>query len=282
MENNSSAGFKSILGQQFYREFLNSYISYRKKTGLYSLTRFAREIGFRSSNYASLILSGKRNLAVKDGLKIAKLLSMTEIETQYFMMLIQHNDAEDTTQKKFFKQWLNSISAKNPKARLVLKPADTPQLLAEWFIPALLACLHVDRGTSVGQMISLTGLQKKEIVPVMVELVARRLVHQKEELYYLMSSGVMDAQYGKHFQFKNFQKIQLDRALAILNRNSDRDAKFASNIYLLSKDSLQDLKVKIRDLLVSVDVDSEVEMSDQLVQLNIQLFDFKSGVFHKK
>jgi uncharacterized protein (TIGR02147 family) len=268
-------GFATVFKFKDYREYLRSYIKYRKGSGTYSLARFCSNVGFKSSNYASLIVSGKRNLTLADTYQITKFLNLTDSERKYMILMVQQNDCTNSQEKSFYLEWMNTFARQ--VSRATIKPADAPDLLSEWYIPAIQACLHPSKGCTAEVMGDLTQLPRKLVDRALKCLIENRLVRAEGKQYFLIAEEMIDAQYGQHFRFKDFQTAQLKRSLQALRRSHLTDAKFASNTFLLSKHSVQELITKLRELINSIDTSQPPDSKALLTQLNLQLFTFKDG-----
>jgi uncharacterized protein (TIGR02147 family) len=268
-------GMPSVLKFRSYRDFLSRYVEYRKKSGQYSLARFSEDAGFGSKNYASLILSGKRNLTLEDALLIGKFLKMTSAECRYLSLLVLQNDATRKSEQAFYQTWMNEFKNLSTSNSAVIRPSDSKTLISKWYIPGVLSCLHEKVPCTAELASRLTGLKVSLVKAALTELVANGLVEENDSEYLLSASQTLDARFGQHFRFKDFQTEQLARAKRALDTNPE--TKAVANTILLNEDTRSTLIEKLRDLLNSVDSSQEPDASAVLMQLNLQLFDFKSG-----
>lgn len=269
----ASTGLKNVFSFQSYRRFIQSYIFYRKQTGMYSLTRLSKDLGFQSPNYISLIVGHKRNLTLADAFKVCRFFELSDSESKFFILLVQQNDCQEKREREFFKNWLDSMRAKSEKS--TMQTRDYPELIKNWYVPALLACLDTTRGATLTQIIQLSGLNVNSVTRAFSQLLAKGLVRMEGERFFLELEVFTEAKFGTHYQFKEFQKIQLERSLQALRGSPLNSAKFASNFFLLKDSALQKLSAQVRELISSVDLEQSTEESSTLTQLNIQLFNFK-------
>jgi uncharacterized protein (TIGR02147 family) len=272
----SSIGLPSVTNFRDYRKFLKTYVEYRKRTGQYSLARFSEDVGFQSSNYASLIVSGKRNLTISDACRIAKFLKLRESETRYFVLLVQYDACDDAAERAMFRTWLEELSPK--KKITTLRPTDYSSLLAEWYVPAVLSCLNPDKGCTVKTAARLTGLESRAVEASLASLVENGLARQSGGEYFLEIGEVTDAKFGIHHRFKEFQEAQLKASLQALRTSHRNTAKFSSNTFLVSQEAREALINRIRELIASVESHQAPNENATLMQLNLQVFEFPDGL----
>ena len=226
----SNQGFRTIFTVKSYREYLRLYVAYRKTSGPYSLSRLATDLGFTSANYVSLILSGKRNLTLPDAYRVCRLLDLSDSESYFFVLLVQHDDSHVPAEKLFYKRWLSKsrpLTTKN-----TLKPADWPDLLNQWYLPALLSCMHAEVSCTAKKVCELTGLKRRTVEEGLAQLVVAELISRSGDKYVLVTDALTDARFGRYYLFKEFQRLQLQRSMRALEQKKKNQMQTAHDLLL--------------------------------------------------
>ncbi len=77
-----------------YRKFLSETLAPHLREGR-SLRWLSRQFGFKSPNFLSLVLTGKRNLSLASATQLARAMELTAREQQYFLALVEETVARD-------------------------------------------------------------------------------------------------------------------------------------------------------------------------------------------
>lgn len=91
-------------------DFLKDWIEFKKsKRAGFSMRRLCSLLALKSPNYMALILDGKRALTIDIGLRLAKQMSLSKTESDYFISLIEaENSLSDRDQELHEKKVLRS------------------------------------------------------------------------------------------------------------------------------------------------------------------------------
>jgi len=134
---------KLIYGYADYRIYIRDFIEVGGSQGRpISGRALSLKAGFKSSNYISLIIDGKRNLTNSGAIGLAEAMDLTPPEMEYFFYLVSHNQSESRKEKQFFKQKLESLSKHKPK---VGNRTHRGEVTSAWYIPIALM-LAVNHG----------------------------------------------------------------------------------------------------------------------------------------
>jgi uncharacterized protein (TIGR02147 family) len=101
---------KSIFAFTDYRDFIRDYFSARKKSNpAFSHRVFARQAGFKTSNFMHLVMGGKRNLTKDSMTKIAFAMKLKRREWDYFENLVFYCQSETVKDREHYLARLNTI-----------------------------------------------------------------------------------------------------------------------------------------------------------------------------
>lgn len=98
---NVSASSINIFTFDDYRLFLKEFFKQSKTSGKkMSLRSFSAQAGFKSTNFLSLILNGKRGISEETATQIGKILRLNRSELSYFRALVKFNQATSVEERK--------------------------------------------------------------------------------------------------------------------------------------------------------------------------------------
>jgi uncharacterized protein (TIGR02147 family) len=101
---------KSIFAFTDYRDFIRFYFSTRKRSNpAFSHRVFARQAGFKTSNFMHLVMAGKRNLTKDSMTKIAIAMKLKKREWEYLENLVFYCQSETVKDRELYLTRLNTI-----------------------------------------------------------------------------------------------------------------------------------------------------------------------------
>lgn len=88
---------KKIFEYMDYRVFLKDYYNAKKEANpAFSLRVFSDKIGFKAKDFISRVMNGEKNLSTQSIPKVASGLRLGKHETEFFVALVEFNQAETT------------------------------------------------------------------------------------------------------------------------------------------------------------------------------------------
>lgn len=91
---------KKIFEYLDYREFLKDYYNQKKAANsAFSLRVFSDKIGFKAKDFISRVMNGEKNLSQQSIPKVASGLRLGKHETEFFVALVEFNQAETTADR---------------------------------------------------------------------------------------------------------------------------------------------------------------------------------------
>jgi uncharacterized protein (TIGR02147 family) len=99
---NTSPQKPSLLSYVDYRLFLQAWYAYNKEHRRgFSYGTWTLQLGFKSRNHIRLIMIGERNLGSESIATVAKSLSLSPVEMEYFEHLVQYANATNFDSKDY-------------------------------------------------------------------------------------------------------------------------------------------------------------------------------------
>jgi uncharacterized protein (TIGR02147 family) len=102
---------KSIIEYQDYHQYILDYYTERKRLSAFTWREFAKEAGFASASYLKLVCDHKTRLVEEGAQKTAMAMDLHDFEYDYFMLLVQYENAKDNQQKKKYFEKIQQITS---------------------------------------------------------------------------------------------------------------------------------------------------------------------------
>lgn len=141
MTSSGGNGMPDVLGYLDYRAYLKDWYDARKRREKgFSYRILAREVGYRSHAFFSLVLNRKSNISMDVAMGFADSIGLKGKEREYFLLLVSCNQEEDPAQRRNLFQRLQELNG-TPATRL---REDQNAFLASWRNAALREMLGID------------------------------------------------------------------------------------------------------------------------------------------
>jgi uncharacterized protein (TIGR02147 family) len=267
----------SIFTFDDYRTYLRFYIESLPKKGWGFASRAAEAIGVQPA-YFSLVQSGEKVFTPEQAIKLAKHLSLNEIETEYFLELVQLERAGNDELKSFHKSRVERLKADGLKIKNHIKDQKPLSVEEQMQFYSNSIYTAIRALTSIGDGKTFDEIQKHFNVPplylkeIMEFLVRCDLCFRKGDRYFRGAQKTW-AETGTPAYFKHLTNWRLQGIRHLeLNRASD---KFVTMPMTLST---KDMKVVMDQIITLVrDINERVKNTDpqeEMVCLNIDFFRF--------
>lgn len=259
-----------------YREFLQDfYLSKKKVNASYSYRVFVNKGELGSPSHLKMVIDGSRNLTLSTIPKYVKAIGFKKkMETQLFELLVHYNQESDADQKITY---FNEIMNLKRKQGLSMLEKHQFDLLAHWFHVAIYVLIDLYDFKDDPEWIS-ERLRKKvtarQVRETLDSLETLKLIEKDDIKGYRQTSGALSTDEDiKSLGAYRYHQDMLELALDSLKNDSLDVREFNGVTMKISKDKLSVLKEKIRAFRKEInELTSNMEGTDQVYQLNIQLF----------
>jgi len=102
---------KSVIEYQDYRQYIQDYYTERKRCSAFTWREFAKLAGFASGSYLKLVCDGKTRLVEEGAKKTAVAMGLLDFEYNYFILLVQYENAKNDQQKKKYFEEIQEITS---------------------------------------------------------------------------------------------------------------------------------------------------------------------------
>lgn len=258
-----------------YRSYLRDEFDERKRTRPgFSHRAFARMAGFKSSNYAMLVIQGKRNLSGDGIMRIARALKLRKSEAEFFENLVRFNQAASDIERNFHYARMSS-NRRYAKA----KPLEKGQFeyYSKWYIPVIREMVMLRDFKEDAAWIAarvqppITPREAEAALALLIEL--GLIVRDGEGRLRQRDAHIASGDEVHQLSMTNFQREMIERAAASIEGTDARMREIGSVTFAVSQDMLVEAKRMIREFRsrLSGFLAGAAE-ADAVYQFNIQLF----------
>jgi uncharacterized protein (TIGR02147 family) len=212
-----------------YRTFLKNALHEKSKEREgYSLRAFAEKLHI-SNSYLSEVLNSKKAFSVDLAFKVALKLDLTDLETQYFCLLVQIDQEKDPSFREEFQKRLNDL---NPKRKSHDLSVDLFKTISEWYHLPILELTYLPGFKGTPEYVAKKlGISKPEAELALKRLLRLELIEKdakgkwrKAHNYLLSESSVPNS------AFKQYHKQFLTKALESIDNQSPQERISATDV----------------------------------------------------
>jgi len=234
---------------------------------------FCTKAGYGSSSAFSDVLSGRRKLAKAAALRLAKALQFSRGEEEFFLHLVDFNQADSLEEKNLHYTQLLALKG----IRVEILSPEKYEYFSQWYHAALRELLYFHScdgdfaalGRRLNPAVPAAKVRKAVLLMERLGLLAKDASGKYRQTSKLISTDDT----GSSLHVENFQAATIQLAREALDRHPRQARDISTVTATLSERSLEKVKAAIKTLrqtvLTLAEQDEEV---DRVYQLNIQLF----------
>ena len=254
-----------------YKTFINYKIKELPSNGRGEITKMAKALNVHTTMMTH-ILKGKANLAMEQGLKLANYLNLNELETDFFILLVQWERSGDEATRLFWQKKITKLKNKalNLSHRLQTKnelsESDRVFYYSNWIYSGIRLLTAIKRFQTIEALSKELDLSKEKVRTVLEFLSERGLVNVKGSQYsyglvptYLESVSPMIIRHHMNWRHKaqqHFDKIRTN------------DLLFTFPV-ILSEEDAQKIRGKLVEVIEEIKKISDPSPSDEFYILNL-------------
>jgi uncharacterized protein (TIGR02147 family) len=257
------------------RAYLQEKISKMPQRGRGEIGKIAKHIGVHST-YMSLVLNGSRHLSQEQAFDLATYLQLTELETEYFCLLVQWDRAGTPRLRKHLKQKLSKIreDSLSLSKRLMhdkkLSDQEKAVFYSSWIYSAVrLFTSTKEKGVTFESIQEHFDLPRKKLMEVLDFLASSGLVLYEKNLYRLGTQQTF-LEKGSPFLPKHHANWRI-KAMQKSEFISDEELVFTSPFSISEKDFLL-LREELAEWLKKFSGIVRDSPAEEVACLNIDFF----------
>lgn len=180
----------NIFDYEDYKKYVNFRVSQLPKKGRGYFLKMANFLAV-SSVTVSQIFKGDRNLTVEQACELSEYFGFTELESDYFVALVEHERAGSHKLKKLIQRRLESLKAKSSELKHRLRydkqisEEAKATFYSQWFYSASRLLTAVAGHHTPEEISRYLDLPIKQINEVLQFLAANGLCREKNGLYHI-------------------------------------------------------------------------------------------------
>lgn len=239
----------NIFDYQSYKECVNDWISEQKGGGHGQLRQLAMHLGINSV-VMSQVFRGDRDLTLEQALGVSEFVGFTEIERDYFLLLVQKDRAGTHQLKAVFQKQAQALNVtaqalKNRVKHQKFTDEDRATFYSQWYYSAIRLGVSIPSLNSVSTIAEHLKLDRKLVAKVVDFLLANKLVVEKNGKLD-MGPQVTHVGHDSPFVFRHHTNWRV-RSLQSMDKITDSDLYYTGPM-ALSEEAAD----KIRKLLIEL------------------------------
>ncbi|MBN1578196.1 MAG: TIGR02147 family protein [Chitinispirillaceae bacterium] len=256
-----------------YRLFIKEHSNDLKKTkSFFSYRYIAQKAGLKSSGFISWVIAGKRTISLKLAHKLTKIFNLGKRETEYFLLLVSHNQATTVEERQHYLDRL--LAFRSTRATVVERDRD--QYYSRWYysvIRELVALTPIKDGQAVASLLkpSITRSEAKEAL----ELLCRLNLIRKEENggYERIDPALTSGPDVDPAIIHAFQVTMMQLAQSAPYRIPKEDRDVSTLTISCNEADLARIRERVRQMRAEItEIACESENADRVFQINTQIF----------
>jgi uncharacterized protein (TIGR02147 family) len=254
-----------------YKSFLKAVIDQAERRGM--VTELAEAAGCQRS-YLSQVLNGPAQLTPDHAFGIADHLRFTSSESDYFLLLVDHERAATLKLRKRLSEKLESLRREqNTVSRTVQieRPVDLEiqgAYFSSWHMAAIHAATSMDRLQTVESISSRLSLSKAVVESGLERLLKMGLV-KKERQRWLFHGGNVHLDESSPWNASNHHNW---RARAILDAQTASEGLHYTSVFTLSQADFESLRKSLLRFIDKSRKEIAVSPSEELASFCCDLF----------
>lgn len=265
----------SIFNYSSYRDYLSSYIKSLPNSGRGEISKIANAIKVQST-VVSMVLSNSRDFSVEQAIDLSAYLQHTEIESEYFLLMVQiarssHHKLKMHLQKRLKKIHNEATKVENRfEHEMKLSEKDRTVFYSSWIYSGVrLFASLVENGKSLTEIMERFDLPRARALEILEFLKATGLVTENHDRYqmgvsrtYLEQGSFHLPRHHMNWRLKSLQKS---------DRISESELMFTFPMSISREDFLL-IRNELSEVLKNVSKTVKASVPEDIACLNIDLF----------
>ncbi len=266
----------NIFDFKSYREFINAWIALKPNKGRGVAKKIAESLGV-STVLMSQILKGARSLQLDHAYGIAEFINLAIDEKDYFLLLVQYENAGNYKYKTHLENKIKKISKeKNKLSNKVVKSIklseqDNAKFYSHWHYSALRLASDVKELNTLDSMCKRFDISETIAKDILNFLVEKGLCKNEGGLYKLGANSTHLERESPWIFSRQLQWRQ--KSIQMMEKKREEDLFYTAPMVLSIKDSKLIRKLLIESISEIVNQVQE-SPSEELMCLNIDWFKF--------
>jgi uncharacterized protein (TIGR02147 family) len=265
----------SVFFFQDYKAFITDHIHKLPRKGRGEISRIAKILGVHQT-LISLVLTGERDLTLEQGHDLATDLGLSQLEQEYFLLLIQSARSGNQRYKKFVQEKLDQIRLESQKLSKrvdhskILSDQERSVIYSSWIYSAVrLFCSTDEKGRTIEEVQKRFQLSRSRALDILNFLEHSGLVNHVDDQYKMGSQRTFLEQGSPHL-LKHYANWRL-KALQRADHLTGKELMFTSPVSI-SKADFEKLREQMASFVQEFLKTAEASPAEELACFNLDFF----------
>lgn len=256
-----------------YKQCVNDWISEQKGGGHGQLRQMSLHLNINSV-VMSQVFRGDRELTLEQALGVSEYIGFTEMERDYFLLLVQKERATNHQLKNVFEKQLQTLnnqaqSLKNRVKHHKFTDEDKATFYSQWYYSAIRLGVSIPKFNSVSMIAEHLNLDRVHVAKVIDFLIKHKLVVEKDG-HLDMGPQVTHIGHDSPFVVRHHTNWRL-KSLQTMEKASDSDLYYTGPM-ALSNEAADKIRKLLIELVERSTNEASTSESETLRCLNIDWF----------
>lgn len=264
-----------VFGYSDYHEFLRDWVEReRERRSTFSYQWLADRSGIKSRSFLRLVCMGEKDLSTASALRVARAMGLEGAQAEFFLVLVDLNNAEDPREKSLHLERLRRIAP--PSRRTILSVQQYELFETWWMIPLWEIVCAIDFGEDWAHLARqldppIQASQAEHGVRLLLDL--GLLEKQSDGRFARRETSLHTQEEVKSRAVRLYQDALMERAREALSRMPASSRHISTLTFGVDEEGHRLILERIRALRSEiVDIAQAHADVDRVIQLNIQLF----------
>ncbi|MGE5671774.1 MAG: TIGR02147 family protein [Fibrobacterota bacterium] len=265
-----------------YRKFIKDHCEdIRKEKPFFSYRYIAQKAELKSTGFISWVVSGKRTISLKLAHKICTIFKLGKRETDYFLLLVNHNQSTSGTERQHYLDRM--LAFRSTRTEIVHRDQD--QYYSKWYYAAireLVAISDITDEQDIAAQLrpSITRTEAKDALALLCRLL---LIRKKSDGTYERTSAAIRA--GNDIDraiIHGYQSATMQLGQSSLCRFDKEERDISSLTVSCNAADIQRIKDSICKLRAEItELACDCSNANQIFQINVQFFPLSKKIEDK-
>lgn len=258
-----------------YRDYLKAHIKTLPNKGRGELSKIAQHLRVNTT-WISQILSGAKQFNIDQAVELGAYLDLSDIEIEYFILLIQSERAATHKARAFLKKKIESIKSESMKLQnqITFEKSLNDKEKAIFYSSWIYSAVHLftstsEKGVSLDEVMNRFDLKRTRAVDILNFLLQTNLCLKKND-YYLSSTQSTFIDRDSPFLLKHHSNWRI-KAIEKSEHLGEEELMFTAPISL-SKSDFKEIREELVRSLKKISQRVQASKSESIANLNIDWF----------
>jgi uncharacterized protein (TIGR02147 family) len=232
----------------------------------------SQKSGLKSSGFISWVVMGKKNVSVDLATRIASVLKLSKRESNYFELLVLHNQAKSTEQRQLF--FDRMLAFRSTHATVLERDRD--QYYSQWFYSAIRELVAITEISDEQQVCALLNppISRSDAKTALDLLLRLGLIRRTDKnIFERVDQAITSGKSINTALIHSFQITTMQMAQSALHRINKEERDISTVTLSCNSKDLEKIRERISQMRLEISAIACASTdANQVFQLNTQFF----------